>query len=154
MLAPTPSLAVIAACIASAQGFLPPRGPLSTLHSFPCLNSWMEGDVVEFWAGGQLQVGVYQGNGEVHPLCTQEDGEASNLMFYDEDASSLKLVPEEGNSMSDVVEGMCRIHKVVEKVYLSQRMCDRRLDPHGEHAEDVFFIESELSPEVTNMHEG
>jgi len=106
----------------------------------------MEGDVVEYLITptqidkGQLPrndsrtlaLGVVNALLQIHPLCKRKEGEP--LLYYDEDQDALDERPE------------AIVTRILTRVSYSQRCIeDRRINPHGEEAEDVFELEEALT---------
>jgi hypothetical protein len=102
----------------------------------------MEGDVVEYRltqrerlpAGDQrvLGLGVVTFELKIHPLCQRKSDDP--LLYYDEEQDALD--PE-----SEAI-----VTRVLSQISYSQRCIeDRRINPHGEEAEDVFEIEEPLT---------
>lgn len=126
--------------VSSPTAAVPPR-PLSPPPPL------MEGDVVEFIitaqqrAKGQLPpgdgrvlgLGVVTGLGLIQPLCQRKADDP--LLFWDEDQDAIEEAP------ASIVT------RVLTQVGYSQRCIeDRKINPHGEEAEDVFEIEEALTP--------
>ncbi|CAM9907577.1 unnamed protein product [Pylaiella littoralis] len=82
-----------------------------------------------------MELASYIGDGKLQPLLTREES-GPNLFFHDEDAEPIS-----------VSSGSCHIVRVLEEVYVSQRIVDDRVkNPHGEEAEDCFLLEGTLNP--------
>lgn len=72
---------------------------------------------------------------QLYPLCCRE-GDARQ-------DSEIMLVEDEDKG-EVIVEGN-RVHRVIPDYYFSQRPIeDRKLNPHGEHSEDVWLVKTEL----------
>ena len=68
----------------------------------------------------------------IHPLCRRSPG--SEELFYDEDQDAI-----EGD-----VQGL--VVRVLSQVWYQQRCVeDRKINPHGEEAEDMYILEEGLS---------
>ncbi|CAM9599564.1 unnamed protein product [Ascophyllum nodosum] len=99
----------------------------------------LELDVVEYQKQGEdtLELGSYIGDGRIQPLLTREES-GPDLFFHDEEAQPVSVSSES-----------CRIVRVLDQVYVSQRIVgDRIKNPHGEEAEDCFLVEGQLNPSV------
>ncbi|CAM9881830.1 unnamed protein product [Ectocarpus fasciculatus] len=101
-------------------------------------NGWegslLELDVVEYRSGpdddSSLELASYIGDGKLQPLLTRQES-GPNLFFHDEEAQPVSLSG-----------GSCRIVRVLDEVYFSQRIVEDRVkNPHGEEAEDCFLLE-------------
>ncbi|CAM9389795.1 unnamed protein product [Ectocarpus sp. 8 AP-2014] len=101
-------------------------------------NGWegslLELDVVEYRSGpdddSSLELASYIGEGKLQPLLTRTES-GPNLFFHDEEAQPVSLSG-----------GSCRIVRVLDEVYFSQRIVEDRVkNPHGEEAEDCFLLE-------------
>lgn len=106
----------------------------------------MEGDVVEYriteaqHSKGQLPpadtrtlgLGVINQFMYIHPLCRRSP--ESEELFYDEDQDAIE---------EDVPALVVR---VLSQVWYQQRCVeDRKINPHGEEAEDMYILEEGLS---------
>lgn len=117
----------------------PPSSPVE-LHL-------LEGDVVEYRITeeqrrkGQLPaldtrtlgIGVVNQFMRIHPLCRRSPG--SPELFFDEEQDALE------ENVNDIVV------RVINQVWYQQRCIeDRKINPHGEEAEDMYILEEGLSP--------
>lgn len=125
-----------------------PRRFASSSSPEPSPLSLLEGDVVEYRitdaqrAKGQLPpndartlgVGVVNALGGIHPLCRRAP--ESVELFFDEEQDAL-----EGGDVASLVV------RVLSQVWYQQRCIeDRKINPHGEEAEDMYVVEEPLSP--------
>lgn len=82
----------------------------------------------------KLGLGVINAFGAIHPLCRRNDG--SEELFVDEDQDAI----EGEETVKELVV------RVLTQVWFSQRCIeDRKINPHGEEAEDMFIVEEALS---------
>ncbi|CAM9255607.1 unnamed protein product [Hapterophycus canaliculatus] len=102
----------------------------------------IELDVVEYRRGPEsddnsMELASYIGEGKLQPLLTREET-GPRLFFHDEDAQPISVSGES-----------CRIVRVIDEVYFSQRIVEDRVkNPHGEEAEDCFLLEGTLDPKT------
>ena len=109
-----------------------------------CMNQRFQiqvGDVVEYKLpiatyGKQLGLGVIvnvNNDVKLHPLCYRSG----------EDLDDKEYVLVEDESQDPIIIVVDGIVRSIEDVYFSQRPIeDRKLNPHGEHSEDVYLIKA------------